>query len=279
MRTHARRFVLAAALMTAVCLLTRPGSAGDKGDVWKPFLPGDAYQELVKRAAKAIEEALEGTPSEEAVKRAQFNALMIAAYTMNAKEPGEGAALRAAALKIAKLAAQKGKAAEARKMAASVAALKGEAGAKGDFGKPQDYVEERHDVMEHFKTKMKGGEGLHPLLQSNIRLKGTQNGIEEKIRNLAMKKIADAALAKEADELALMAYRAAVVGALAHSYLPKPKAKGGTIAEWRELSLAMRDAAIALAEAAKKKDAEAVFKASTSLNSSCNQCHSAFRSN
>src|SRR5262245_26298891 len=90
MRTNARRCVLTAALAGAVCLLTGPGGAGEKGGkVWKQFLPADAYQELVKRAAKGIEEALAGTPSEEAVKRAQFHALMIAGYALSAREPGE----------------------------------------------------------------------------------------------------------------------------------------------------------------------------------------------
>src|SRR5262245_19820568 len=123
MRTYARRCVAAAALAGAVCLLTAPGGAGEKGgNVWKPFLPADAYQELVKRAGKAIEEALAGDPSEEAVKKAQFNALMIAGYALSAKEPGEAerATVRAAALKIARLAGQKGKAGEARELAAGL---------------------------------------------------------------------------------------------------------------------------------------------------------------
>ena len=109
MRTHARRFAAAVALAGAACLVVGTGSAGDRGGApWKQFLPADAYQELVKRGARAIEEALAGKPDEEAVKRAQFNALMIAGYTLSAKGPAEGerAAVRAAALKIAKLAGQ-----------------------------------------------------------------------------------------------------------------------------------------------------------------------------
>jgi hypothetical protein len=279
MRTHARRFALAAALAAAVGLLATSGRAGDKDGVWKEFLPNDAYRELVKRAAKNIEDALAGKPSEEAIKTAQFNALMIAAYTMSAKEPSaaERATLRAAALKVAKLAGQKGKADEARKLAASLPTLKADPGAKADFGKVQDYLPERADLMEHFKVKMKGGEGIHPVLQNPLPLRTARNGIEEKIIILAKKPRPGTGLAKEADELALLAYRAAVVGELT-SFYPPPRGKGkGTPQQWRELSLAMRDAGIALAEAAKKKDADGVFKASSSLNSSCNQCHSDFR--
>ena len=64
MRTHARKVVAAVALVAAAGLLAAPGAAGDKGKVWKQFLPADAYQELFTRAAKNVEKALEGTPTE-----------------------------------------------------------------------------------------------------------------------------------------------------------------------------------------------------------------------
>src|SRR6266545_5905826 len=272
MRTYALRSVAAVALAAAAWLLAGPSAAGDKTSVWKPFLPADAYKELVGRAVKNIDEALAEKPSEEAVKKAQFNAVMIAAYTLSAKEGAKDlAAVRDAALKVAKLAGMKGKADEARKLAAALATLKGD-GAMGPPGDWKVYVEDRADIMEHFKTKMKGGEGIHPDLQSNIKLKGTQNGIEEKLRTLAMKELMPARAAKEANELALLGYRSAVVGELTYYYLPKKNVEG-----WQKLALEMRDAGIALAEAAQKKDPEAIFKASTSLNSSCSQCHSSHR--
>src|SRR5438270_13873825 len=68
MRTHAHRFVFGGALIMAVCLLAGSGGAGEKEKVWKQFLPAKAYKELVTRAAKNAEEALTGTPSEEAIK-------------------------------------------------------------------------------------------------------------------------------------------------------------------------------------------------------------------
>ncbi|MCC6417966.1 MAG: cytochrome c [Gemmataceae bacterium] len=281
MRTHARRFGLAAALVSAVCLLADRGGAGGKdGSVWKQFLPPDAYKELVQRAARNIEEALAGKPDEEAVKRAQFNALMIAGYTLSTRDPEAGpqAALREAARAVAKLVSQKGKEEAARKAAAALLTQKAGAGGKADLGNAKDYLPERADLMEHFKTKSKGGEGLSPALQSNLRLKGALNGIEEKLRALSMKRLTDAGVAKEAEELALFGYRAAVVGELTYLYAPETKTgKTGDPKEWRDLSLQMRDAGIALAEAAKKKDADAIFKASNNLNSSCGQCHSAFR--
>jgi hypothetical protein len=274
MSTHVHRFVFAGALAAAVGLLAGPGGAGEKGKVYKQFLPPDAYKELVARAAKAAEEALAGTPNEDAVKKAQFNGLMIAAYALSAK--GGGADLGGTqdyALKMAKAAGEKGKADQARMYAASL--VKGTGSREGerkDLTNPSAYVGDVNELMEHLKTKNKGGEGIHPSLQSNIRLKGTQNGIEEKLRALAMRKLTDANMKKEADELALLGYRMAVLGELTYFYAPKKKTK-----EWQDLSLDQRNAGVALAEAAKQKDVEAVYKASEALNSSCTQCHSGFR--
>jgi hypothetical protein len=265
MRTHACRATAAAVLTAAAWLLAAPGTAGDD-KVFKQFLPPDAYKELVDRAVKNIEEALAGKPSEEGIKKAQFNALMIAAYTLSA-DKGSGTT-REQALKV--IEGIRGKKFDAAK-AAAAAALKGGEG-KGPAPKWTTLIEELVDLMDHFRTKNKGGEGIPPALQSNIRLKGALNGIEEKLRALSMKQLLPAGATKEAEELALLGYRAAVVGQVTYYFTPKKNAK-----EWHELSLAMRDTGIALAQAAKKKDPEAIFKASNNLNSSCSQCHSAFR--
>ena len=275
MRQHAHRLVVGVAMVAAVGLLTGFGGAGEKGKVWKPFLSAEAYKELVKRAAKNAEEALASNPDEAAIKKAQFNALMIAGYTMSTKAApaGELAGTQAAALASAKLAGEKGKTAQARMY--MLALLKGVGkggGERPNFTDPKPYVGDVAELMEHFRTKKKGGEGIPSALQSNARLKGALNGIEEKLRSLSMKKLSDARVEKEAKELALLGDRAAVVGELTYFYAPKKKAK-----EWHDISLAMRDAGIALAEAARKKNAEAIERASNSLSSSCNQCHSAFR--
>src|SRR5947207_10676743 len=109
--------------------------------------------------------------------------------------------------------------------------------------------------MEHYKVKNKGGEGLPAVLQSTLKLKGAQgNGIEEKIRTMAMKPMLPAALEKESSELTLLAYRAAVVGEVLHEFAPARKIGMKDPEEWRQYSLAMRDAGIALAEAARRKD-------------------------
>jgi cytochrome c556 len=276
MRTRAHRFVTGLALAAAVCLLASPGGAGEKDKVWKPLLPAEAYQQLLKRATKNIEEALRDNPNEDAIKRAQFNALMIAAYSRSTRDGGgvDGLSVRQFALQMVKWIPLAGKRSDARRMANAIerGLIKGGKGLKETLTDPRQAIAELGDVMEHFKTQKKGGEGIHPALQSNIRLKGALNGIEEKLRALAMRKLSDDNLKKEADELALLGYRAAVVGELTYFYTPKKNAK-----EWQELSLEMRDAGVALADAAKKQDGEAVLKASNNLNSSCNRCHSEFR--
>src|SRR5947209_5438819 len=78
--------------------------------------------------------------------------------------------------------------AQANKLAADLANLHGEGEAsEAVLGKVSDIAA----LMDLLRPKDKGGEGLAAALQSNARLKGALNGIEEKIRALAKKKLAD----------------------------------------------------------------------------------------
>lgn len=269
------RLTTAAALVGAALLLAEPGRAGDADKAFATFLPADAYKELVARAVKNIEEALADRGSK-AVPRAQFNAAMIACYTLSAKDVDAEhlAAARAAAAKVAALVKEKGKFDEAAKLAASIPAIKGPAG-KVTAADIKDFVAARIDIMVHFEPKAKGGEGIHPSLMSNIKLKGALNGIEEKIRALSNKPIAN--VEKEAAELELLGYRSAASAELIYLFAPPKKTKKGTPEQWRQLSVEMRDAGVALAEAAKKKDVQGIFKAGGKLNAACNSCHSDFR--
>jgi hypothetical protein len=225
---------------------------------------------LLGRAAKAAEQAL-ASKADDAVRRAQFNALMIAGYTMSAKEGGEElAGVREAALRLVKLAGEKGKEEEARKLASALAQGKVKGGGKKGFTNPKDYLDDLEDLMIHFRIPKKGGEGLHPSLITNPRLKTA--GIEVKIGFLAQKELKEAALKKEAAELALLGYRAAVVGELTDLYPVTKEAK-----LWHDQARAMRDAGIALAEAAGKKDAAGVQAASKRLETSCTECHRVFQ--
>jgi hypothetical protein len=272
--------VVSGALIAALVGLYGPGEAGGKDEVWKQFLPAKAYRTLLERAVENIEEALTGKVEEEAIKKAQFNAVMIAAYTLSTKDggaPQELATVRENALKIAQMVTEKKKLNDAKKLAKELLTMKANPGVKMDVPDLAKYIDDRADIMEHYKTKMKGGDGIHPDLQSNIRLKGTQNGIEEKIRTLSMKEIKPLVLDKEANELALMAYRAAVHGEVTYYFAPAKKVGNKDPREWREISLALRDTGIELANAAMKKSTENAFKASNNLNSACSRCHAIFR--
>ena len=249
-------------------------AGGDKGAVWKQSIPEPAYKELVKRSAKAIEELL-AKSGEDELKKAQAYAVAIAAYAQSAKaDPGAAAATRSAALELAKLVTFKDKLAQAKKLAASLPSAKG--GAKSDVD-PRSVVDEVIPIMDLYRTKSKGGEGIHPDLQVSPRLKTALNGIEEKIRMIGTKKVSDENLAKAAKELEILGYRESAMGSLIHAYAPAKKVGNRDPNEWRELSIAMRDAGIALADAAAKKNGDAVLAAANKLNNACNQCHTVFR--
>jgi len=119
---------------------------------------------------------------------------MIAAYTKSAPDGGEQG-VRRLGLQLASWPGPGASWPRRRNLAAVYPNVKA-GGGQGDKVNWKDYAEEVMDLMIHYKTKTKGGEGIAPELQSNIRLKGTQNGIEEKIRALAMKKLMPAGLAK-----------------------------------------------------------------------------------
>jgi hypothetical protein len=271
------RLATAAALVACLSLASRPSSAGDADKGFKQFLPPEAYKELVGRAVKNIEEAV-AEKSTKGTHKAQFNAAMIACYTLSARDVDAEhlAAARAAAAKVAALLKDKGKHEEAVKLAGAIPTIKGPAEGKVAAADLKGFVPARIHVMEHFEPKAKGGDGIHPSLMSNIKLKGALNSIEEKIRALGNKPIAN--VEKEAAELELLGYRSAAAAELIYLFAPAQKAKkGGTPEDWRQASVEMREAGVALAEAAKKKDGQAIFKAGGALNGACNRCHSDFK--
>jgi hypothetical protein len=258
-------------------LLGRGEAGGDRGP-WQSFLPKEVYQELAKREADILREQLGGTLKEKAVSRAKLGAVLIAALTMSVKD-GVGAeelrGNRETALHVADAINAKNLAG-AKQLAAILPNGKANTTAKESVISWGSYLQPA-DLMDHFDVKTKGGDGMHADLQSNIRLKGALNGIEEKIRALAMKELPAAGLKKEAKELELLGYRTAVVGELAYYYAPKAKAGKKDPQEWQNLSLQMRDRGRMLAVAAQKGDAAAILKASDSLGSTCTQCHNTFK--
>jgi len=183
-----------------------------------------------------------------------------------------------AALQVAKMLGDKGKIPEALKLAEALTSKLPtprpglvEANMKKVFG--GDVMA----LMDHLRPKAKGGDGIHQALQTSVPLKGALNGIEEKIRALAKKKMTDANMSKSAAEMVLLGYRLAVLAEVTDDFAPAMKSGKKDPKVWHELSVQMRDSALAMAAASRKKDAAAVFDAADKLSTACNQCHSVFR--
>src|SRR5262245_37683835 len=200
------RFGTLLLLTLGLTFLTQTGHGGAK-DRWKSILPEDIYKELVQREAKLIVECLK-SDDEDKIKRARVGALMIQAYAASYAKSGAVADM---AQDLGKAIRAKGKLEEAKKLAT---ALADGVEAKVNPNKRDWRAElDLFDIMNPLDKKpKKGGDGLPEELQINIRLKGALNGIEEKVRNLAAKKLNDTQMGKASRELTLLAYRMAVLG-------------------------------------------------------------------
>jgi hypothetical protein len=274
MRTHFGRWAGGAALLVALVLTAGFGVAGgDKKSPWKAFLPADTTKELIARAEKTLKEKLASKPDDETIKPAQVAAALIAAYNLNSKSGNKAQAQ--AALKLADLLKSPKQYAEAKKLADDLMA--GKASGGGGKAEINSIVEDLGDIMIYFKTKEKGGEGLHPSLQSTPPLKGALNGVEAKIAALRKKELTPEKMKKERDEIIILAGKTGTIGAVTYSYAPERKVGQKDPATWRELALKMRDAAAEVLEAARANDTKALQRAADNLDTSCTQCHSIFR--
>src|SRR5207249_175972 len=167
--------------------------------------------------------------------KVQFNALLVAAYNLSSSKGDKQ--LAATALKLADVLKNPKKVADAKKLAADLAAGKAAPGVQLKLEPMSTYVEDKGVIMAHYKTK--------------------ENGVEELISELDKKKLTPANLSKGKEELILMAYKAAVHGVITHDYAPARPVKGKAPKLWLEHSVQMRDAAIDLADAVRKGDVEA----------------------
>jgi hypothetical protein len=259
---------IAATPILLFLVLSRSHAGGEQGGAWKPFLPADAYKELTKRSIANIETTAT-SGAKDAAEKIEAEAAIIVAYTLSVKNRDDAAfsKLRGAAL----LAVQKARNGELKKLADFGKSIASAPNAAAEKITRKEYLQELPWAMEIFKGKSKGGDGLHMDLQYHPKLKNL-NGIEALIGALSGKKLSEENVAKVEKELPLLAYRIAVVGAITREFAPEKRAE-----QWRDLSMQMRDASIALAEASQKKNPGGILKAATTLESSCTQCHSAFK--
>lgn len=247
-------------------------AGGSKPPAWKPFLPESAYAALTKRSMERIGRLAKDEKAP--LTQLHAEALILAGYTRSIKDSPDVAPLRLTAMFLAMDTVKKNKAG-ARVVAADLAA--GKLLLEVKPAPPKELtavIGDIKDVMMVFATKAKGGEGIPADLQYNAKVKN-QNGIEALINALAAKKLTDKNAAKMSKELELLGYRTAVIGALTLERGPADKKADAKV--WNEQSVEMRDSAIALAEAAKKKDGPAIFDASKRLENSCVECHGSYK--
>jgi hypothetical protein len=263
-----KKYVVAilVAMPMAVLLLNTGQAGGGKGSPWKPFLPAAAYAELTKRSIATIE-GLAKSDLKDAAERAEFEAAILAGYTLVTKSDKDVVSLRGAALEAAKVARKGG----LKKLADFKAIQKAAPPGPAEIKDWKPYLQELQWMMETFRGKTKGGEGLHADLHYQVKLKNL-NGIEALIGALSGKKLSEENVTKVSKELSLLSYRVAVIGAITHEFAPDKNA-----GQWRELSIQMRDSAAALGESAAMKDANRIMAAAQTLENSCTQCHTVFK--
>jgi hypothetical protein len=263
----------------AVSLFSDSGEnkSGPRGE-WKKFLSANDYKELVRREIKEVEAVL-GKDDFETAQRGKVSALMIAAYTLSAKDvdPKSLEKVRSAALKLAAVIGEQGKTDEARKLAHSIASLEGDSSGKAPPPEFSNYVNSKLALMVMYMPKEKGGSGLHPGLQLTSRLQGSQEFIENLFSYLAKRPLKKEQLDKAAQELQLVSYRTAVSGELISAYVPEKKTKKRDPEVWRKTSAAMIESSLDLAQAAEKRNAKGIQTASSRLIDSCVACHKMFQ--
>jgi hypothetical protein len=260
-------FALAATITAFLALTTAEG--GGKGDAFaQTNLPADAYKALTERSIKAIE-ALASSDLKDASERIEVEAGILVGYTLSVKNPGDAEVgkMRGAAIKAVQ-AARNGERKKLVEFGKSIGAAPAESGEKLAR---KAYLQDLTWMMEVFKGKNKGGEGLHTDLHYHPKLKNL-NGIEALIGALGSKKLSDENVDKVAKELPLLAYRVAVIGSITHEFPPDKRA-----GEWRSISEKMRSSAVELAESAAKKNADGILKAAAALDGTCTQCHREFK--
>jgi hypothetical protein len=257
----------------ALLTLAASGNAGgEKKSPWKVILPAEAAKELSQRSLKRIGE-LAKSEGEQSFHDLRAEAVILAATSRSAKDAADMRGLGSAAVSLATIAQKKDGADFARKFAQGLVNGKVERDDIEPASWPKT-IGEIKPVMTLFENKAKKGEGIHPDLHYNAKVKNA-DGIETLINVLADKQPKKGNLDKLAKELELLSYRVAVIGSITLVRGPDKKKEEEKV--WIEQGTIMRDSAVELAEAARKKDAAAITAAASKLENSCVECHAVFK--
>jgi hypothetical protein len=128
------------------------------------------------------------------------------------------------------------------------------------------------DAMHLFGLRAKKGYGV-----GDAAGKFTPDGIEGKINNFSKKAPTKADLTKDADALAMMAYRTAAIAEVVLKKAPEKDMGDKKVKDWNTYATNMRSGALELADAIKAQDAAKVKPAAAKVFSSCSSCHGTFR--
>ena len=151
-----------------------------------------------------------------------------------------------------------------------------------DLGKGTDVKKEAADVaakheieavMNQFKPRAKGGLGVGATAGAIM-----PDAIELKLIALGGKKVLPKAdLTSQQADLQKMAEVTLAIAEITPHYAPKKDETGKPIKDWLKFSADMQKQSKDLVTAIKSGDPKMVQKASLTLNSSCNACHTEFR--
>lgn len=131
---------------------------------------------------------------------------------------------------------------------------------------------EMEDLMHLFVLRTRKGLGVGAKAGAVM-----PDGIEKKVEELAEKAPPAKQLGDEAAGLEQMAYNMAAIAEVSRVLAPEKDTGKKKAKDWIKWSEDMREASLALAEAAKKKDASGVKAAADKANTACSKCHDVFR--
>jgi hypothetical protein len=290
MKTHFR--VAGLVVLAALLGLLAGGDRGmaQKGGnlVWKPVVPNKEAKDLVKQSLAAIQKETAGLAGlngkELKIRMNGIRASAIALAAVIQSTPGLAKDRKLATLRDALLTlsqhAQAYNLITVGGLGAQLGNLKPNPAANLAPVAVRNFLADPEFIMAAMKVKKKGGEGLHPNLHTvPILATLARNGIEEKIKCLRRRKLTNAQMKKEAEQLALLAYKVAALGQLADDWSPNVRQGRGlkNPRNWQRLSKDMRNDAVQLAIAAGQGKPNAVLAAAKRLDDTCTRCHKVFK--
>jgi hypothetical protein len=280
------RFLALGAALLGLALLARPGAGGGKAND-RPALPPDVFKRLVSHDARLLKgELTRGALDVKTGRKVRALAFMIAVYADAALDTGgldaSGlTALRKHALELVAL-AEEGKGPVNAALLARLSPNLKPGGKKKDGKAPGG-----KSAAVAWAQKLGFDDLMHQF--TSPRVGGL--GIEKELTDLAEGK--EELSPEQLDRLALLGYRLAMIGRAVGDYAAGQK--GGPKARklWRDFARQLRDASLALADAArdgtgpggkKGNPREALQKRSAAtraaldrVNTTCVKCHDVFR--